>query len=835
MTLPFAGAIALASLLALPFGGAARAAFTGYNGASADVIYNVGTAVQSTGGFPSMGGPLTGTDPAWRPDGGKVAYVSGNDIFVADANGSGRHALNLGDGTSPASAPAWNEDGSKLAYVKGLTPSRQIWTATVSADASTAIPELNRSQSGTDDVDPAWSPDDEIAFVRTAATGPFTGTQAIFVMAADGSGQLQVTTFGFADGHPAWSPGGSTIAFDSTRDAPAPVPPALPTRQIYEVSPSGGNPTRLTNATSDDFEPTYSPEGDQIAFVRGATGIVTMPAGGGTVSSPLSGTSGGMNPDWHSQAPLNLSAPTISGSTQVGATLFASQGSWRGADPSKFTYQWSQCSGGSCSAISSATSSSYTLTGADQGKTLKVTVTARNAGAPTTATISDPGVSAKESAETGFVGGEGPLILTLPQIIVGFGSLEGAPTIGFSVFATTGTWKSELPLTFKYQWRKCERNNGPCSDIPGATFSSLLVTGDLVGRELVIAVTAHNDKGDTYIESQRSLAVTGLAPHALGTPPITGTNEVGQTLNVTGGLWSTVGGRAPTSFIFEWRRCDAFGNLPSCVPIAGATTTSLTSFGTSSYRLTEADIDKTIRVYITGRNSVGSETIITNHTFPTLPKRKFVPSPAEPPSIKGEAHPGQKLVVDLGTWGGDTPISYTVFWRRCDATAANCRTLNTRGRQTYVLKRADLGHTLVAVVNATNQAGTSQALTAPTPPVTLLPKRKKGRRIVGTNRSDYIAGGAFDDTLIGRGGNDTINGGAGNDRIDGGPGNDVLDGGRGVDTVLGGTGSDTIVATDGEKDEIDCGAGNDRAFVDADDSVKGCEVVSYSTPPTATP
>ena len=51
------------------------------------------------------------------------------------------------------------------------------------------------------------------------------------------------------------------------------------------------------------------------------------------------------------------------------------------------------------------------------------------------------------------------------------------------------------------------------------------------------------------------------------------------------------------------------------------------------------------------------------------------------------------------------------------------------------------------------------------------------QRIVGTQRSDYIPGGAYNDTLLGRGGNDTILGGTGNDRIDGGAGNDVHVGG----------------------------------------------------------
>jgi hypothetical protein len=148
-------------------------------------------------------------------------------------------------------------------------------------------------------------------------------------------------------------------------------------------------------------------------------------------------------------------------------------------------------------------------------------------------------------------------------------------------------------------------------------------------------------------------------------------------------------------------------------------------------------------------------------------------------------------------------------------------------------------------------------------------------RIDGTRRSDVLTGTDLSDVISGRRGNDRISGldwadtllgGPGNDRIlggpreseydpdsiDGGPGNDELDGGRapqseyrgdddvilgrsgadvlrggpGRDTLDGGPGNDTIRARDGERDEIRCGPGRDRAFVDERDHVaRGCESV----------
>jgi Ig domain of plant-specific actin-binding protein len=86
-------------------------------------------------------------------------------------------------------------------------------------------------------------------------------------------------------------------------------------------------------------------------------------------------------------APQNTSPPTISGQAVEGQTLTATTGSWTGDQPINFAFQWQRCdrSGLNCANIAGATSSSYTLTPADVGNTIRVAVTAQNASGSSTA------------------------------------------------------------------------------------------------------------------------------------------------------------------------------------------------------------------------------------------------------------------------------------------------------------------------------------------------------------------------------------------------------------------------------------------------------------------
>lgn len=102
-------------------------------------------------------------------------------------------------------------------------------------------------------------------------------------------------------------------------------------------------------------------------------------------------------------APTNTTKPAISGSAQVGQTLTATQGSWVSDSKAAFAYQWLACDdkGNSCANIANATKQTYVVQSGDVGKTIRVTVTAKNASGATSATSAQTAAVTQSGSSSG--------------------------------------------------------------------------------------------------------------------------------------------------------------------------------------------------------------------------------------------------------------------------------------------------------------------------------------------------------------------------------------------------------------------------------------------------
>jgi fibronectin type 3 domain-containing protein len=87
-------------------------------------------------------------------------------------------------------------------------------------------------------------------------------------------------------------------------------------------------------------------------------------------------------------------------------------------------------------------------------------------------------------------------------------TLTGSAVVGNTLTADTGTWAGTAPLSYAYQWRRCDSSGGACVDIAGATASSYTLTADDGGATIRVAVTATNEFGSATASSAASTVVT---------------------------------------------------------------------------------------------------------------------------------------------------------------------------------------------------------------------------------------------------------------------------------------------------------------------------------------
>jgi len=193
--------------------------------------------------------PAEEFDPAWSPDGKKIAFsrFAGRryQVFVMDADGSDATQLTRGDGA--ASDAAWSPDGTRIAFTR-CRGSCDVYV--INADGTGERRLTHGEQPG--EQSPTWSPDGRrIAFVDI---------NGLFVMDAEG-GEWQRLTDGPADdANPAWSPVAPVIAFDGSR--------GLSHGDIYIVGTDGGEPANVTKSLALDSNPSWSSDGKSIAFMR---------------------------------------------------------------------------------------------------------------------------------------------------------------------------------------------------------------------------------------------------------------------------------------------------------------------------------------------------------------------------------------------------------------------------------------------------------------------------------------------------------------------------------------------------------------------------------------
>ncbi len=318
---------------------------------------------------------------------------------------------------------------------------------------------------------------------------------------------------------------------------------------------------------------TWGPSGVSLSYqwYRGATAIagatkntyvVQAADAGSALKVQVTGTKALYTPTSRSSANtatvplLALTAtpvPTITGKLAPGQVLTAAPGKWTPTGVA-FSYQWYR----GTDPIEKATKQTYTVTAADGGAKLSVTVTGTKVGYTKVS---------KKSAATAVV----PKAMTTAKP-----TITGSAKVGARLTAKAGAWQpAEAKLT--YQWYRGS------TAIAKATTSTYVVTAADAGKTVTVKVTGTQSGYVTTTVAATATAKVGKGTITSSGVKITGTAKVGKKLTASPGTWGPSG----VKLSYRWYR--------GSTAISGATA--------SSYKLTSADRGKQITVKVKGTKS----------------------------------------------------------------------------------------------------------------------------------------------------------------------------------------------------------------------------------------
>ena len=211
---------------------------------------------------------------SWSPDGKQIVVDVWDDrsIWIMDADGSDQRRLTRMRGWE--GWPTWSPNGKRLAWSAGSHNREHVVVARADATYPRRIFSTQGSVLETD-----WSPDGRrIAFFMVTQSG---GAE-IFTIRPDGSGLKRLTNGAWAYDL-AWAPDGRSLVYSSYRAMDQEADYALcgaPTPalrscdfDIYLIRRDGTDEIQVTEGPWMDYEPTFSPDGEQIVFASNRPGM----------------------------------------------------------------------------------------------------------------------------------------------------------------------------------------------------------------------------------------------------------------------------------------------------------------------------------------------------------------------------------------------------------------------------------------------------------------------------------------------------------------------------------------------------------------------------------
>ncbi len=175
--------------------------------------------------------------------------------------------------------------------------------------------------------------------------------------------------------------------------------------------------------------------------------------------------------------------------------------------------------------------------------------------------------------------------------------ISGTPQVGQTLLVNSAISDPDgtSGASYAYQWYAGD------SEIAGATEFFYTLTTAERGKRITVAITFTDDaENEEILTSEPTAAVTSLANNAAtGQPTLTGTAQVGQTLNASTSAIADADGLTNATYAYQW--------LTDDTDISGATG--------SAYILTDSDQGKAVRVRVSFTDDAGHEETLTSESI----------------------------------------------------------------------------------------------------------------------------------------------------------------------------------------------------------------------------
>ena len=434
----------------------------------------------------------------------------------------------------------------------------------------------------------------------------------------------------------------------------------------------------ITGATAATYTAQLVDEGAKLRVVVTATNV----DGTATANSDATDTVA-------KSLPVNSAVPKPTGTAARANVLTAVPGTWAGVG-NTYKYQWQRDTGSGYANITGATAATYTVTLADVGSKLRVTVTATNVDGTASAALGGDRRDRHQPA-----------------------GHERRPGRHRHAQARDDADHQRRLLERRGQHLHlpvAARHGRRLRDIAGATKNTYVLVPDDTGATIRSKVTATNPDAS---ESAVSVAVGPVAdakPVNTVLPVLSGTAQRTKALTATSGTWTGAG----NTYAFQWQRDEGSGF------------TDIANAKAASYTLTTDDLGAKVRVAVVATNV---DAVVTAYSAASATVTTALPVNGALPVASGTTRTGLAVTSTSGTWTPAGP-TYTYQWQR--DSGSGFADISGATAATYTLTNDDAAAKVRSKVTATNSDGATSAVSKEIGPVLSTPANTDAPSISGT-------------------------------------------------------------------------------------------------------